>query len=53
MPEKEKPVTYGQALSGEYTFKEYVDDCYERNKDGKCSREVNAHALCSMCPKEK
>ena len=44
-------ITLGKVVSGKATFEEYMRDCYERNKDGRCFRETNGHTLCVQCPK--
>ena len=49
--EPKKPITYGDVLAKRATFKKYVDDCYQRNKDGLCARQGIGFELCDGCPK--
>jgi len=46
-----KQLTYGDVLQSKCTFEEYIQDCYERNKDEECFRETNGQVLCFRCPK--
>jgi len=48
-----KVITLGDVVSGKVSFKEYRDNCFERNGDRGCFREVCCYELCCGCPKKE
>ena len=50
---KEGIIYYGDVLTGKKTYEQYIENCFERNKEIKCPREFGCFSLCGKCPKAK
>lgn len=34
-------------------YTEYITNCYDKNKNQKCHKEMNGYTFCKICPKAK
>jgi len=43
--------TYPMLASGKITQKQYIQNCFKRNKGVKCQKQGNGYHPCEGCPK--